>query len=266
MVWLYLWPTGGHWNVLQTFPFYIGLLSCTLPFNLLMFGMNDMVDFDVDQLHARKGNYTWGARASKLELAQLPLMMAISNLCPMVILVAATGHMSSLIWVLGFFLCNITYNLPPMAVARKGPWEFPCMLLGISCITMFSCDVNNVPTPSIGGWMFHWLAMARGQLFGEILDIEDDAQVGKNTTAVKIGGMRSQQLMFALTVCLALVSYILVGSVVLTVYYVVDMVLSVFSRKGVVVVPEKYTLLIFKARSALGVSYMFFAWCSQVLA
>ncbi|KAF4691099.1 hypothetical protein FOZ60_016202 [Perkinsus olseni] len=79
--------------------------------------------------------------------------------------------------------------------------------------------------------MFHWLAMARGQLFGEILDIEDDAQVGKNTTAVKIGEMRSQQLMLALTVCSALVSYILVGSVVLTVYYVMDMVLSVFSRK-----------------------------------
>ncbi|KAF4670335.1 hypothetical protein FOZ61_000524 [Perkinsus olseni] len=167
-----------------------------------MFGMSDMVDFDVDQLHARKGNYTWGARASKVELAQLPLMMAISNLCPMVILVAATGHMSSLIWVLGFFLC---------------------------------------------GWMFHWLAMARGQLFGEILDIEDDAQVGKNTTAVKIGEMRSQQLMFALTVCLALVSYILVGSVVLTVYYVVDMVLSVFS----LLAPERIAIdeASFKSRS-----------------
>ncbi|KAF4748783.1 hypothetical protein FOZ62_008467, partial [Perkinsus olseni] len=145
------WQELGSTQIasLQTFPFYIGLLSCTLPFNLLMFGMNDMVDFDVDQLHARKGNYTWGARASKLELAQLPLLMVISNLCPMVILVAATGHLSSLIWVLGFLLCNIIYNLPPMAVARKGPWEFPCMLFGISCITMFSCDVNNVPTPSI---------------------------------------------------------------------------------------------------------------------
>ncbi|KAF4701125.1 hypothetical protein FOZ62_000385, partial [Perkinsus olseni] len=103
-------------------------------------------------------------------------------------------------------------------------------------------------------------------LFGEILDIDDDAQVGKNTTAVKIGEMRSQQLMFALTVCLALVSFFLVGSVVLTVYYVMDMLLSVFSRKEVAVVPEKYTLLIFKARSALGVSYMVYAWYSQVLA
>ncbi|KAF4715796.1 hypothetical protein FOZ63_001283 [Perkinsus olseni] len=265
-VWLYLWPTGGHWYVFKTFPFYVGLLLSTLPFNLLMFGMNDMVDFDVDQLHVRKGNYTWGARASKSELGQLPPLMAFSVLCPVIIIIAATGRVRSAIWVLGFFLSNILYNVPPAFLSRKGPWEIPCMVLGLSCITMFACEVNNVPSPSIGGWMFHWLAIARGQLYGEVIDIDDDAQVGKNTTAVKFGKLRAQQLMLALTVCEILVCYAQLASVYLTTYYVLDVLVQVCSaskRWGRI---QEYKLAIFRVQTILRVVYLFYAWPNRVLA
>lgn len=150
LIWFYLWPTGGHWSLLRTLPFYIGLLSSTLPLNLLMFGINDIVDFDVDQLHARKGNYVFGARASKSELAQLPLLIAVINICPIIVLAVTTERLSPAMWVFCFLLCNIVYNIPPVSLARKGPWELPCVLLGVSCITMFSCEVNNIPLPSIG--------------------------------------------------------------------------------------------------------------------
>lgn len=56
-----------------------------------------------------------------------------------------------------------------------------------------------------GGWLFHWLAMARGQLHGEMIDIDDDATCGKNTTVVKLGLLKAQWLMWTLTVCAALV-------------------------------------------------------------
>ncbi|KAF4683700.1 hypothetical protein FOZ62_025352 [Perkinsus olseni] len=267
LIWFYLWPTGGHWSVFHSFPFYIGLLSSTLPLNLLMFGINDMVDFDVDQLHARKGSYVFGARASRSELAQLPLLMAVTNLCPIVVLaVVATERVNSALWVLCFLLCNIVYNIPPLSLARKGPWELPCVLLGVSCITMFSCEINNIPIPSVGGWLFHWLAMTRGQLHGEMVDIDDDAKCGKNTTVVKLGRLKAQWLMWTLTACAALVTYVLLGSVVLTTYYLIDLALSVYSHTRGAGSLEKHTTTIFKVQSILGVLYLFYAWSSQVFA
>lgn len=59
--------------------------------------------------------------------------------------------------------------------------------------------------------MFHWLAMTRSHFYGELIDIDDDAQVGKNTTAVKIGKRRAVQLMLALSLSSAVVSSRLVG-------------------------------------------------------
>ncbi|EER06992.1 hypothetical protein Pmar_PMAR000220 [Perkinsus marinus ATCC 50983] len=230
-----------------------------------MFGINDIVDFDVDQLHARKGNYVFGARASKSELAQLPLLIAVINLCPIVVLAMTTEWLSPAMWVFGFSLCNIVYNIPPVSLARKGPWEVPCVLLGVSCITMFSCEINNIPLPSIGGWLFHWLAMARGQLHGEMIDIDDDAKCGKNTTVVKLGLLKAQWLMWTLTVCAALVSYSLLGSVVLSIYYIIDLALSVYCHlRGAASSIEKHTMTIFKVQSVLGIIYLSYAWSSQV--
>ncbi|KAF4666359.1 hypothetical protein FOZ61_009838 [Perkinsus olseni] len=226
LIWFYLWPTGGYWSVFHSFPFYIGLLSSTLPLNLLMFGINDMVDFDVDQLHTRKGSYIFGARASRSELAQLPLLMAVIILCPIVVLaVMATERVNSALWVLCFLLCNIVYNVPPVALARK-PYD----------------------------------------LHGEMVDIEGDAKCGKNTTVVKLGRLKAQWLMWTLTACAALVTYILLGSVVLTTYYLIDLALSVYGHTRGAGSLEKDTTTIFKVQSILGILYLFFAWSSQVFA
>ncbi|KAF4673014.1 hypothetical protein FOL47_011116 [Perkinsus chesapeaki] len=262
LIWFYLWPTGGIWELFTSSSFYLGLLTSTFPFNLLMFGMNDMFDFDVDQLHERKGGFVFGARSSKKQLAELPFLIAISNAVPLAVMLAITGKLTPLLWAGGFLFCNLLYNVPPMSLARKGPWELPCVLIGVSCVTAFSCAVNDLPLPSIGAWLYHWMVMARGQLHGEIIDIDDDTRVGKNTTAVKIGKHLSHKLMLSLTVGTCVVSYVLLKSRLLAAYYVVDILLAQIITNH----DSEKTLVIFKMQSLIGIPFLGFFPASLGLA
>ncbi len=52
-----LWFTGKLWTP-QAFPLFLWL---SLPFNLLIYGVNDIFDYEIDQISSRKDSYQ-GAR------------------------------------------------------------------------------------------------------------------------------------------------------------------------------------------------------------
>ncbi|KAF4685971.1 hypothetical protein FOZ63_021316 [Perkinsus olseni] len=108
--------------------------------------------------------------------------------------------------------------------------------------------------------MFHWLAVAQDQLFGEVIDMDDDAKVGKNTTAVKVGKLRAQQLLLVMSLCGMLVGYALLASMYLTTYYALDILLQVFPASKRWSSIQEYKLAIFKMQVMLRVVYMFYAW------
>ena len=55
-VWFYLLPLGGH-HVFGDWRFWLGLVYVTLPFGLLIYGCNDLVDGDTDSLNPRKDTH-----------------------------------------------------------------------------------------------------------------------------------------------------------------------------------------------------------------
>ena len=70
-IWFYLVPVGGR-QVLDQAEFWLGLLYVSFPLGLLIYGWNDVVDFDVDRFNPRKGTYLFGARGTPERLARLP--------------------------------------------------------------------------------------------------------------------------------------------------------------------------------------------------
>ena len=54
-LWLYLLPTGGHTELLYHPPFWLGVIYCTYPLNLMCYLMNDIADVEVDRRNPRKG-------------------------------------------------------------------------------------------------------------------------------------------------------------------------------------------------------------------
>jgi 4-hydroxybenzoate polyprenyltransferase len=53
-IWFYLVPVGGR-QVLDQAEFWLGLVYVSFPLGLLIYGWNDVVDFDVDRFNPRKG-------------------------------------------------------------------------------------------------------------------------------------------------------------------------------------------------------------------
>src|SRR3989475_6840623 len=75
-IWFYLVPAGER-NVFHQPAFWLGLLYVTFPLGLLIYGWNDIVDFEVDRFNPRKGTYLFGARGTPERLARLPWRIAL---------------------------------------------------------------------------------------------------------------------------------------------------------------------------------------------
>ncbi|KAF4693288.1 hypothetical protein FOZ63_023921 [Perkinsus olseni] len=184
----YLFPLGGRLDLLATWRFWLGLLYFTFPVNIMMFGINDMADADVDKHNPRKFLKYYGNQATDSDLVGLWKVILVSNLIPILIISITTGD-----WVLyPLFLAvalglNILYNFEPFAFARKAPWDLPFNPVGMITLVLFACHLNRIPSPRIGPCVFYVASAVTNQMLAELADIDSDALGGKRTTAVVIG-------------------------------------------------------------------------------
>ncbi len=49
-------------DVFHSVAFWLGALYVTFPMGLLLYGWNDIVDYEADRLNPRKGTFLFGAR------------------------------------------------------------------------------------------------------------------------------------------------------------------------------------------------------------
>ena len=78
-LWLYTLPTSGL-PIFHSPVFWLGLVYVTFPLNFLVYGWNDIVDFENDQQNPRKDSFLFGARGSREDLARLPVVIALVQL------------------------------------------------------------------------------------------------------------------------------------------------------------------------------------------
>ncbi|KAF4705482.1 hypothetical protein FOZ63_001533, partial [Perkinsus olseni] len=184
----YLFPLGGRLDLLATWRFWLGLLYFTFPVSIMMFGINDMADTDVDKYNPRKAHDYFGNQASKSDLFGLWKVILVSNMIPLVIMSIITAD-----WIFysGYFIValslNILYNLKPFAFARKAPWDLPFTPVGFLILVTLACHLNQVPLPKAGPCLFYVSSTLTNHMVAELLDIDCDALGGKRTTAVVIG-------------------------------------------------------------------------------
>ncbi|KAF4703115.1 hypothetical protein FOZ63_025816 [Perkinsus olseni] len=214
----YLFPLGGRLDLLSTCRFWLGLLYFTFPVNIMMFGINDMADTDVDKYNPRKSLGRFGGQDSISEFSGLWKVISISNLIPLTIISIATGDWVSypFFFAMGLGL-NIVYNFKPFAFSRKPPLDLLCTPAGFLLEVVFACHLNQVPLPNIGKiralvfsnapyrvyrpdssplnrlvslsgpCVFYITSSLTSHLLAELLDLDCDARSGKRTTAVVIG-------------------------------------------------------------------------------
>jgi len=193
-VWLYLLPVMGA-DIWDKIPFWIGLLFVTFPLNFLVYGWNDMADYDIDHFNQRKDTYLFGARGEFEELQRLPMLIAITQLISGVVLVYFSGWEMIPILLGVVFFCWI-YNAKDWGLRTHPPFELVCQA-GYLLVLPLSCLLNQTPMLGWQVWVYLFLFCSQSQLIGEVMDIEPDREGGRRTIATVLGKEKTKILIIA---------------------------------------------------------------------
>ncbi len=174
-MWLagYLWD----WRVLPI------LIWVTFPFNLLIYGINDIFDQETDNINARKGGYE-GAHIFPNEVRPIWITTVLTNV-PFLIYFAITLPWQATAWMVAYSLFFTFYSAPPLRFkARK--------YLDALSNTDYAFPLAFVPL-ALGVEPNWWLVIGlmawsvAKHAYDAIQDIPQDSDTGIVTTAVHLG-------------------------------------------------------------------------------
>lgn len=174
-----MWLAGGLWSW-EALPI---LLWLTLPFNLLIYGVNDIFDGETDAENPRKGSLE-GARISEREVGRIRLSVLVTNLPFLAYFFFATGT-SAFVWMLLYAALFVGYSAPPARFKARAfldslsnaAYAFPLVFVPLPLGA-------EVVWPAALGLMA-WSAAKH--TFDAVQDIEEDRRSGIHTTAVRLG-------------------------------------------------------------------------------
>ena len=159
------------------------LIWVTFPFNLLIYGINDIFDQETDNINARKGSYE-GAHIYPNEVKPIWIGVIVTNV-PFLIYFALTLPWQAVAWMVAYSLFFTFYSAPPLRFkARK--------YLDAFSNTDYAFPLAFVPLAL--GHEPVWLAVIglmawsiAKHAYDAIQDIPQDSDTGINTTAVHLG-------------------------------------------------------------------------------
>lgn len=159
------------------------ILWLTLPFNLLIYGVNDIYDQETDALNSRKGSIE-GARIEPREVRLIAWAVAVSNLPFLVYFVVALPPLAvaAILLYAGVF---VFYSAPPLRFKARpfldslsnAAYALPLLIVPVA--------LGADPLwPAVAG-LFAW-SVAK-HTFDAVQDIDEDRAAGIDTTAVRLG-------------------------------------------------------------------------------
>lgn len=173
-----MWIGGELFNP-EIIPLLIWL---TVPFNLWLYGINDIFDRETDLLNARKGGVQ-GAVLAVSEIKWVLWGIAITNI-PFLIYFFLNYSLVANIWIVVYYLFFLNYSAPPLRWKSRPFWDafsnidyaFPLVFVALA----LNYEVNWIGAIGLMLW-----GVAK-QAYDAIQDIYEDRAVGIETTATKL--------------------------------------------------------------------------------
>ena len=191
----YMLPLGQR-AVFHSTAFWLGALYVSFPMGLLLYGWNDIVDYDADRLNPRKGTFLFGARGTREQLRGLPLRIALVQV-PFVVTCSFLAGAKILLCFAGMIGAAALYNWPRYGFKARPPLEMLSQT-GYLFVFLLSSWLNDVPLLPWPTMLFGALFAMHSLVFGEVMDLEPDRMAGRRTTATVIGRVAAKLLMAAL--------------------------------------------------------------------
>lgn len=174
-----MWLSGYLW----TWDIVPILLWVTFPFNLLIYGVNDIYDQDTDADNDRKGGYG-GAKIKPSETTMIGWGVILTNV-PFLVYFAVTLPVAAVAWMALYAFSFWQYSATPLRFKGRpildslsnADYAFPLVFVP------FALGVQPVWAAAIG--LMAW-SMAK-HVYDAIQDIDEDSEAGIRTTAVALG-------------------------------------------------------------------------------
>jgi 4-hydroxybenzoate polyprenyltransferase len=191
----YMLPLGRR-DVFHSAAFWLGMLYVSFPMGLLIYGWNDIVDYDADRLNPRKGTFLFGARGTPGQLRTLPLQIALVQV-PFVIALSFLGGARMLVCFAGMIVAAALYNWPRFSFKTRPPLEI-LNQAGYLFVFLLSSWMNRVPLLPWATMLFGALFAMHSLVFGQVMDLEPDRAAGRRTTATVVGRVPAKLLIVVL--------------------------------------------------------------------
>ena len=174
-----MWLTGDLWR----WDAVALLLWATLPFNLLIYGVNDILDQETDAQNARKGGLE-GARILSSETRTIVLGVLVTNV-PFIAYFLLTLPPAALAWIAAYVTIFVFYSVPPLRFkARRyldslsnAAYAFPLVFVPLA--------LGESPIWAAAIGLMAW-SVAK-HTYDAVQDIDVDQAAGIHTTAVYLG-------------------------------------------------------------------------------
>lgn len=191
-IWFYLLPLGQR-HVFGSWEFWLGLFYVTFPLGMIIYGWNDVVDFETDRLNPRKDTFLFGARPNPDQIGRLPWRIAMAQ-APFALLFTWLLGWKTLAWFAALVAATAIYNWPRIGCKGRAGLD---LLNQAAYLLVFvlSSWLNGLPQAPWFTFVFGALFAMHSHLFGEIMDLEPDRTVARRTTAVVIGTRWAKGLM-----------------------------------------------------------------------
>ena len=197
-----MWLTGElfAWGALPI------LLWLTLPFNLLIYGVNDVFDQETDARNPRKGSLE-GARIDPSEVRPVTLVVILIN-APFLIYAFLFVPPSAAAWMLLYALLFVGYSVPPARFKARAYLDSLSNVAYAFPLVFMPLDLGTGPVWPAALGLMAWSAAKH--TFDAVQDVDEDRKAGITTTAVRLGPggvvLWSGALWALATVCFALVN------------------------------------------------------------
>ncbi len=174
-----MWLSGDLWR----WDFLPILLWLTLPFNLLIYGVNDVFDQETDAKNPRKGTLE-GARIRPAEVPHIWGGVLLANL-PFLIYFVLSLPSGAVLWMLLYALLFAGYSVPPARFKARpyldslsnAAYAFPLVFVPLA--------LGEGPSWFAALGLMVWSAAKH--TFDAVQDIDEDRRAGITTTAVRLG-------------------------------------------------------------------------------
>ena len=174
-----MWLAGDLWRW-EALPV---LLWLTLPFNLLIYGVNDVFDQETDAKNPRKGTLE-GARIAPSEVRLIALGVLVLN-APFLLLFVPTLPAAATLWMVLYALLFVGYSAPPARFKARpyldslsnAAYAFPLVFVPLA--------LGESPLWPAALGLMAWSAAKH--TFDAVQDVEEDRRSGIRTTAVRLG-------------------------------------------------------------------------------